>query len=100
AVIAAIGLVLGLVVNYLKNTQSGMDAVTKVTRPLTAIFESLVGVLQQVGKWLFEAFSNPKKELQFIYDFVKKNLITTFEGLYDILVGIATLDFDQAKKVF
>lgn len=100
AVIAAVGLVLGLIVNYLKNTQAGMDAVTKVTRPLTAIFESLVRVLQDVGKWLFEAFTNPKKSLEDIYNFVKKNLITTFEGLYDIIVGIATLDFAQAKKGF
>lgn len=100
AVIAAVGLVLGAIVGYLKSTQSGMDAVTKVTRPLVAIFESLVGVLQDVGKWLFEAFTNPKKSLEDIYNFVKKNLITTFEGLYDIIVGIATLDFAQAKKGF
>jgi len=100
AVIAAVGLVLGAIVNYLKSTQEGMDAVTKVTRPLAAIFESLVGVLQDVGKWLFEAFTNPKKAIEDIYKFVKDNLITTFEGLYDIIVGIATLDFAQAKKGF
>lgn len=100
AVIAAVGLVLGAIVNYLKSTQAGMDAVTKVTRPLMAVFESLVGVLQDVGKWLFEAFSNPKKTINEIYQFVKKNVIRTFENLYDVMVGIATLDFDQAKKGF
>src|SRR5690606_22877755 len=63
AVIAAVGLVLGAIINYLKSTQAGMDAVTKVTRPLTAIFESLVGVLQDVVKWLFEA-GNVKKGLE------------------------------------
>jgi hypothetical protein len=100
AVIAAVGLVLGAIVGYLKSTQSGMDAVTKVTRPLMAVFESLVGVLQDVGKWLFEAFSNPKKTIEDIYKFVKDNVIRTFENLYDIMVGIATLDFEQAKKGF
>lgn len=100
AVVAAIGLVLGLLVNYLKSTQSGIDAVTSVTRPLAAIFESLIGILEEVGKFLFEAFSNPKKTIDDLYNFVKKNVITTFENLYDILVGIATLDFEQAKKGF
>ena len=100
AVVAAIGLVLGALVNYLSSTQSGIDAVTSVTRPLAAIFESLIGVLQQVGKFLFEAFSSPKKTIDDLYQFVKKNVITTFENLYNILVGIATLDFEQAKKGF
>ena len=100
AVVAAIGLVLGALVNYLSSTQSGIDAVTAVTRPLAAIFESLIGVLQQVGKFLFEAFSNPKKTIDDLYQFVKKNVITTFQNLFDVMVGIATLDFEQAKKGF
>ena len=63
AVIAAIGVVISGLITYLKSTQEGMDRITAVTRPLQAIFQSLIGVLQNVGKYLFEAFSNPKKTL-------------------------------------
>src|SRR5690606_32948709 len=100
AVIAALGLALGAVVKYLTSTQAGIDKVTAVTRPLMAIFESLIGVVQEIGKALFDAFSNPKKTIEDIYKFVKDNVIRTFENLYDVMVGIATLDFEQAKKGF
>jgi hypothetical protein len=96
AVIAAIGLVVGALVNYLKSSQEGIDAVTSVTRPLQAIFQSLMGVIQNVGKYLFEAFSNPKKTLTELYDFVKQNLINRFTAFGKILEGIIELDF---KKV-
>lgn len=96
AVIAAIGLVIGALVNYLKSTQEGMDALTSVTRPLQAIFQSLIGVLQNVGKYLFEAFNNPKKTLNELYEFVKTNLINRFTAFGKILEGIIELDF---KKV-
>lgn len=98
AVVAAIGLVLGLVINYLKNTQAGIDAVTAVTRPLSAIFQTLIGILQQVGEFLFKAFSNPKKTITEVYDFVKDKVIKVFEGYWKILSGIATLDFTKAKE--
>ena len=96
AVIAAIGLVIGALVNYLKSSQEGIDAVTAVTRPLQAILTSLMGVIQNVGKYLFEAFSNPKKTLTELYEFVKQNLINRFTAFGKILEGIINLDF---KKV-
>jgi hypothetical protein len=96
AVIAAIGLVIGGLISYLKSTQEGMDKITAVTRPLQAIFQSLIGVLQNVGKYLFEAFSNPKKTLTELYEFVKQNLINRFTAFSKILEGIIELDF---KKV-
>lgn len=96
AVIGAIGLVLAGVITYLKSTQSGIDKVTAVTRPLQAIMESLFGVLQNVGKALFDAFSNPKQLLSDLADFVKQNLINRFTAFKVILDGIINLDF---KKV-
>lgn len=95
AVISAIGLVVGLLVNYLKSSQQGIDAVTAVTRPLQAIMSSLMGVLQGVGKMLFDAFSNPKKTMTELYDFVKQNLINRFTAFGKILEGIIELDFQK-----
>lgn len=95
AVISAIGLVVGLLVNYLKSSQQGIDAVTAVTRPLQAIMSSLMGVLQGVGKMLFDAFSNPKKTMTELYEFVKQNLINRFTAFGKILEGIIELDFQK-----
>lgn len=100
AVIAAVGLVLGAIVNYLKSTQEGMDLVTKVTRPLSAIFQALIGILQEVGKFLFEAFSKPQETLKSLYDFVKNQIMRQFESFGKILEGIFTLDFDLIKEGF
>lgn len=98
AVIGAIGLVLGTLITYLKSTQSGIDAITSVTRPLSAVFEALIGIVQKLGEFLVNAFLNPKKYLTELYDYIKDKVMRYFQGLYDIAVGLATLDFKQAKK--
>src|SRR5690606_10253477 len=100
AVIGAIGLVLGLVVNSLRSTQAGMDKVTAVTRPLTAVFEVLVGVLQDIGTFLIEAFSNPLDTMEKVYNYVKDKIVKQFEALTNVVQGIFTFDFDQIKKGF
>lgn len=96
AILGVIGLALGAVVNYLKSTKSGMDALTAVTRPLEAVMTALGTVVNMVGKALVGAFSNPKKALSDLYDFVKQNLINRFTAFKVILEGIMELDF---KKV-
>ena len=96
AVIGAIGLALGALITYLKSSQSGIDAVTSVTRPLQAIMTALMSVVNSVGKALFDAFSNPKKTLMELGEFVKTNLINRFKAFGVILEGIIELDF---KKV-
>lgn len=100
AVVGAIGLALGLVVNALTGTQEGMDRMTAITRPLVAIFEVFQGILQQVGLLLLSAFDNPLESITKVYDYIKDKVIRQFEALYDIVVGIATLDFDQAEQGF
>lgn len=82
-------------ITFLTSTQEGMDAITSVTRPVVAIFKSLIGVFQTVGKNLFEAFSNPKKVLNDLYEFVKTNLINRFKAFGEILDGILSLDFGK-----
>jgi hypothetical protein len=96
AVIAVIGVALGALYSYLKNTQSGIDAVTSVTRPLQAVFSALGSIVNVLGKSLVDAFKNPQKTLQDLSNFVKQNLINRFTAFKDILEGIITLDF---KKV-
>lgn len=85
-------------VSFLTSTQEGMDKITAVTRPLIAIFQSFIGVLQNVGKSLFETFENPKKALNDLYEFVKQNLINRFKAFAVILDGIINLDFGKVTN--
>ena len=96
AIIAVLGLVLAPLIKYLTSTQEGIDKITAVTRPLQSIFASLTGVVQKIGKVLFEAFSNPKKLLTDLVDFVKNNVINRFKAFGVVLEGLANFDL---KKV-
>lgn len=81
---------------FLTSTQDGIDKVTAVTRPLVAIFESLIGVLQNIGRNI--SFDKIGKSLTSLYNYVKDKVIKQFEGLYDVFVGLVTFDTEQAKK--
>ena len=111
--IGAIIVLLGSLVAYFASTQEGIDKVTSVTRPLVAIFQSLLGVLQDIGKGLVDAFSglpevldgiknrflgvftNPKKALSDLINYIKDVAINRFKGLGLILEGIIKLDFKK-----
>lgn len=98
AVIAAIGIVMGALVGYLKGTQEGMDKLTSITRPLMAIMESLRGVLQKVGETMFKAFTNPKKALIDLVDYVKENLMNRFKAFAVIMEAIENRDFKGLRN--
>jgi hypothetical protein len=98
AVIATIGLVLAPLISYFTKTQEGIDKINSVTKPLMAIFSGLIGVLQNLGKSMFEAFSNPKKTLEDLSNFIKQNLINRFTAFSVILDGIINLDFKKISN--
>lgn len=79
-------------------TQGGMDAITKVTRPLMAIFDSLMGVAQDLGTALFKMATNPKKALSDLVDFVKNNVINRFKAFGVILEAIENRDFKGLRN--
>jgi hypothetical protein len=96
--IGAIVVALGSLIAFLSTTQAGIDKVTTVTRPLQAIFQSLLGVLQTFGGAIVDAFSNPKKIIDAFSNLVQEQVINRFKALKDIIVGIFTFDTEQFKK--
>ena len=56
--IGAILVLIGSLISYLSSTQEGMDKVSRVTTKLKVGFDTMVGVLQQVGKVFFGTFAN------------------------------------------
>lgn len=93
--IGAIVVALGSLIAYLSTTQAGIDAVTSVTRPLSAVFQTLLGIIQQFGG---ELFNDPIKKLKEMKDFVVKQLVESFTGLGKIIAGIFTLDKDKINE--
>jgi hypothetical protein len=91
-IVALLAVIVPLI-SFLASTQEGLDKITSVTRPLVAIFESFIGVLQNAGKSLIDTFTNPKKALEDLTEFVKTNLINRFKAFAVILDGIVNLDF-------
>lgn len=103
----ALVIVLGLIINYLMNTQDGIDKVTAVTRPLTAIFDRLIGVLQVLGGKLFkqlaDAVKNPRQAFQDFVDFLEQNLMNRLKSVgvgFEALQMIMNGDIiDGAKRL-
>lgn len=95
AIIAALAAVLSPVIKFLTGTEEGMDRITAVTRPLQSVFQALMTVFQNVGKFLVDAFTKPQESMTALYEFVKQNLINRFTAFGEILEGIMTLDFKK-----
>lgn len=89
-------LALAGLIGYFTQTQSGIDKLNSVLQPLKAIFSALSGVVISFGGAIVDAFSNPKKAMSELFEFVKNNLINRFKAFGEILEGIINLDF---KKV-
>jgi hypothetical protein len=83
------------VVTYFTSMQEGIDSVMGVFRPLSALFNGFIGVVQNLGKGLVDTFSSPKKAMNDLYEFVKGNLINRFTAFGVILEGIINLDFKK-----
>lgn len=71
--IGLIVVALGSLIAYLTQTQEGMDMVNEVLEPLKAGFGALLGVLQNVGKFIFD------------------NFIPVFASLGDLMLGVSAI---------
>lgn len=86
-------LALGSLISYLTSTQEGIDKVSSVLVPLKTVFDSVLGVIQKLGKSLFDAFSNPKKLISDIGTAIKENLINRFTALSKIIESAMNMDW-------
>ena len=102
--IGAIVVLLGSLVAAFSSTQRGADAFSKVLRPIQAIFEKLLGFLQQTGFKAFDrlkkAFEDPKQAVIDLASAIKDNLIARFEALALFGPAIAKLFKGEFKEGF
>jgi hypothetical protein len=95
---------LGLLLKAFFGTQEGADKLAKVTAVVSAVFDRLLGIAQTLGKGIFDAFSNPKKAVEDLWEALKANIVNRITGLVDqfkflgeVIGGVFTLDADRIK---
>lgn len=95
--IGAFVVVLGSLVTYLASTQDGIDKVNRVLTPLKEVLGTLLGVIQDFGREIFEAFSNPKQLIIDVGESIKQNLINRFTALGKIIDAVMNGDWNGLK---
>lgn len=87
-------------VDQFKSTQGGMDAITSVTRPLSAVMEALKGILQEVGTFFVKAFTEPRKVIEELTAYVRDKVMKQFNAFAKIIQAVGERDWDKFKEGF
>ena len=102
-IFAIVGAITALIAAF-AGTQRGMDAITKVTRPLKALFDSLLGVVEDVAFFfadkLGEAFNNPVQAMKDLGQALIDNVINRFKALGLFMDAIVLFMNGEYKAVF
>ncbi len=96
-IIAFIAAIASLVAWFTK-TEEGAEMLERIFAGMGAFMNVLWGLLGKVGKALVDVFKNPKQAAVDLVDFLAGQVINRFTALLDILIGIATLDFEQTSE--
>jgi hypothetical protein len=99
--IGAIIVLLGSLVAYLTSTQEGIDKVARVTTPLKIVFQTLWGVVQNMGKALVEAFTSPQKAIKGLMGLLEtlwNQVSNRVTGVWDIIKGVGDIVTGDIEK--
>jgi hypothetical protein len=96
---------IGSLVQYFKDSEEGASKLKQITSALGVIFGNFTDIISNLGKLLFETFSNPKKAVSDLWEAIKTNLMNRVEGLVDVFKAVGkiiqstfTLDWEGVKE--
>ncbi|ACU92458.1 Chromosome segregation ATPase-like protein [Capnocytophaga ochracea DSM 7271] len=89
--IGALIVALGSLISYFTSTQEGANKVNKVLTPLKVLFQTLFGVVQQVGKVLVEAFKAAWEPIKKVGEFIGTFLITPIKQVVGVVKGLGKI---------
>lgn len=92
--IGAFVVALGSLITYLSTTQEGIDKINKVIKPFTVGFQRAIGIVQEFGKEIFEAFSNPKQLMVDLMSFLESQVTNRLKAFGKIFKAILEFDTD------
>lgn len=93
--IGAIVIAVGLLAAAFLSTQRGADALTRTLEPLKAMFQGIIGVVQDLATDIVDAFKNPQQALKDLGKAILDNIVNRFTAVGVILDGIANRDFSK-----
>lgn len=97
--IGALVVVLGSLIAYFTSTQEGINKVNRVLTPLKVAFQTLIGVVQNVGKVMVEAFQAAWQPIKKAGELIGTFLITPLKQVIGVVKGLSkviTGDFEGA----
>jgi hypothetical protein len=94
--IGAFVVLLGSLVAAFATTERGADLLEDALANVTGVVKSLFGEAQKLGVQLIDIFSNPKKSIKELVDFLQGNLLNRLKSFGVILDGILERD---TKKI-
>ena len=96
---------IGALVQYFKDSEEGASKLKQITSALGVVFGNFTDIISNLGKLLFETFSNPKKAIADLWEAIKTNLINRVKGLIDtfkaagkVIEGVLSLNWDKVKE--
>ena len=96
---------IGSLVQYFKDSEEGASKLKQITSALGVVFGNFTDIISNLGKLLFETFSNPKKAVSDLWEAIKTNLMNRVEGLVDVFKAVGkiiqstfSLDWEGVKE--
>ncbi len=89
--VGALVVALGSLIAYLTQTQKGIDQVTRITRPLQAVFSRVVEIAAQLGETIVNAFKDPQKAVKDLWEAIKNNIVTRIQGVGKIFKALGKI---------
>lgn len=103
--VGAIVVALGSLIAYLTSTQEGLDKLNSVLRPVSAVFQRLLGVLQELGgktfKKLSDAIKDPQQAFKDLGQVIIDNVLNRFKSFQVFMEAISLFmkgEFRQGLK--
>lgn len=97
-------LAIGSLVAWFQRTEEGAQKLRVIMAAVGQVFASLMDVAVNLGKSLFETFSNPKQAVTDLWEFIKTNLLNRLIGIIDTFKFVGKtiqsaleLDWDGVK---
>ena len=103
--IGAFIVAIGSLVSYFTNTKKGSEALARTMAGLGAVVKILTNLFSSVGETMVNAFNNPKKAIEDLWEGIKTNLMNRLTGIIDgfkavgkVIHGVFTMDWEEVAE--